>query len=126
MFLIGRNEQKLLKLKETIKNSINDKIEVHYQTGDLNNLDDIKKIINSAKNAYNSFDILINSAGIFINKSIQDNTWEEFEESFNVNIRAPFIFCKEFSEDMIKNSWEMEKNYAKKTSGFRENKQHMF
>ncbi len=105
LFLTGRNEQELLKLKETIKNSINDKIKVHYQTGDLNNLDDIKNIINSAKNAYNSFDILINSAGIFVNESIQNNTWKDFEKSFNVNVRAPFIFCKEFSEDMIKNRW---------------------
>ena len=105
LFLTGRNEKKILELKETIKNSVNDKIEVYYQTGELNNLDDIKKIINSAKNAYNSFDILINSAGIFVNKSIQNTTWEEFEKSFNVNVRSPFIVCKEFSEGMIKNGW---------------------
>lgn len=105
LFLTGRNEEKLLKLKETIKNSINDKIKVNYQTGDLNNLDDIKNIIAGARNSFNKFDVLINSAGLFLSKSIQDSTLEEFEKLFNVNIRAPFIFSKEFSGDMIKNNW---------------------
>ncbi|NWJ30243.1 SDR family NAD(P)-dependent oxidoreductase [Marine Group I thaumarchaeote] len=105
LFLTGRDEEKLIKLKETIKNSINDKIKVNYQTGDLNNLNDIKNIITSARNSFNRFDILINSAGIFLSKSIQNNTWEEFEKLFNVNIRATFIFCKEFSNDMTKNEW---------------------
>ena len=105
LFLTGRNEQKLLKLKETIKNSINNKIKIHYQAGDLNNLDDIKNIITSARNSFNRFDVLINSAGIFLNKLIQDSTLEDFEKSFNVNIKAPFIFCKEFSCDMTKNKW---------------------
>jgi len=105
LFLIGRDKKKLQKLKETIKNSINDKVKVDYQTGDLNNLSDIKNIITSARNSFDRFDVLINSAGIFLSKSIQDSTLEEFEESFNVNIRAPFIFCKEFSGDMAKNGW---------------------
>ncbi len=105
LFLTGRNEKKIIKLKETIKNSINDKIQVYYQTGDLNSLDDIKKIISKARNSFNKFDVLINSAGIFLNKSIQDSSLEDFEKLFNINIRAPFIFCKEFSGDMAKNEW---------------------
>lgn len=105
LFLTGRNEEKLLKLKETINNSINDKIKVEYQVGDLNNLENIKNVITKARNSFSKFDVLINSAGIFLSKAIQDNTLEEFEKLFNVNIRAPFIFCKEFSVDMIENKW---------------------
>ena len=105
LFLTGRDEKKILKLKETIRNSINDNVKVDYQTGDLNNLDDIKNIIISARNSFNRFDVLINSAGIFLSKSIQNSTLEEFEKLFNVNIRAPFIFCKEFSGYMVKNGW---------------------
>ena len=30
---------------------------------------------------------------------------DDFEKSFNVNVRAPFIFSKEFSKDMIRKKW---------------------
>ena len=105
LFLTGRNEKKLIELKEHIKNSINHTLEIQYQEGDLNNLEDLKKIIFSAKKSFKVFDILVNSAGIFLSKSIQNSSLEEFEKIFNVNIRAPFIFCKEFSEEMLKNKW---------------------
>ena len=105
LFLTGRNKEKLSELKDHIKNSINDTIQIQYQEGDLNNLEDVRKIISSAKESFKVFDILVNSAGIFLSKSIHNSSLEEFEKIFNVNIRAPFIFCKEFSEDMIKNKW---------------------
>jgi short-subunit dehydrogenase len=105
LFLTGRDEGKLLKLKDYIKNSINDTLQIQYQKGDLNNLEDLKKIINNAKESFKKFDILVNSAGILFSKPIQNTTLEEFEKTFNVNIRAPFIFCKEFSGEMLKNKW---------------------
>jgi len=105
LFLTGTNKEKLKELKENIKNSINNKIKIDYEIGDLNNLKDIEKIISTTKNSFNKIDILINSAGLFVVKSIQDSTLNEFEKSYNVNIRAPFIFSKTFSEDMIKNEW---------------------
>ena len=105
LFLTGRDGEKLSRLKDVIKNSTENTLQIEYQKGDLNNLEDIKKIINSAKESFQEFDILVNSAGIFLSKPIQNTTLEEFEKTFNVNIRAPFIFCKEFSEDMIKNKW---------------------
>jgi short-subunit dehydrogenase len=105
LFLTGRDGEKLSRIKENIKKSINDKIKVEYEIGDLNNFEDIKKIITTSRKTFDNFDILINSSGIFLNKSIQDSSLEEFEKIFNVNIRAPFIFCKEFSADMIKNKW---------------------
>ncbi len=105
LFLTGRDEEKLSKLKDTIKNSTADTLQIKYQKGDLNNLEDVKKIIATAKEAFKGFDILVNSAGIFPSEPIQNTTLEEFEKTFNVNIRAPFIFCKEFSGEMIKNKW---------------------
>jgi short-subunit dehydrogenase len=105
LFLTGRDDEKLIKLKETIESSIDNKIQIDYQTGDLNNLDDIRNIISSARNSFDRYDILINSAGMFLIESINKSTLEEFEKMFNVNVRAPFIFSKTFSEDMIKNNW---------------------
>ncbi len=105
LFLTGRNEKKIIKLIKTLKKLVDDKIEVKYEVGDLNNIDDIKKIIHKARKSFPKFDLLINCAGIFVKKSIHESTLEEFDNSYNVNIKAPFIFCKEFSKDMIKNNW---------------------
>lgn len=105
LFLTGRNEEKLSKIKKDIEKISNNKIKVEYEIGEFNNLNDIKKIISSARESFSNFDILINSAGIFLSKSIHDSSLEEFERIFNVNIRAPFIFCKEFSGEMFKNKW---------------------
>ena len=104
LFLTGRNKKKLNELKNIIKKS-NDKIEIHYEIGDFNNMNDIKNIINKARNSINKFDLLINCAGIFLKRSMQESTIEEFDNAYNVNVKAPFIFCKEFSKDMIKNEW---------------------
>ena len=30
---------------------------------------------------------------------------KDFESCFNINVRAPFIFCKEFSKEMIEKRW---------------------
>jgi short-subunit dehydrogenase len=105
LFLTGRNEKKIIELKESINKSINKKIEIQYEIGDFNNLDDIKKIIHKARRVFDKYDLLINCAGIFLKKSIHDSTLKEFENINNINIRAPFIFCKEFSKDMIENNW---------------------
>jgi NAD(P)-dependent dehydrogenase (short-subunit alcohol dehydrogenase family) len=41
-----------------------------------------------------AFDILINNAGVSVDKTIQDTSEEEFERTFAVNVRAPFFVIK--------------------------------
>jgi len=48
---------------------------------------------------------LINTPGSFLIKSIEKTSIEEFDEIFKINVRAPFIFSKEFSKDMKKSKW---------------------
>lgn len=105
LFLTGRNKNNLENLKKEIQKSINNKIKISYEVGDLNKISDIHKIIKKARLTLPKIDILINSAGIFMIKSLDDSTLEDFEHCFNVNARAPFLFSKEFAKDMIKNKW---------------------
>ena len=102
LFLIGRNKQKLLKLKKGIKN---ENIIVEIATVDLTDKKQIEKAIQKIRKTFQKIDILINTSGIFLTKSIEKSTIEEFDESFKINVRAPFIFSKEFSKDMIKSKW---------------------
>ena len=101
-FLIGKNKNKLLKLKKEIKK---DDIIVEIESVDLTNEKQINKSIKKIRKTFGKIDILINTSGVFLIKSIDKTTIEEFEESFNINVRAPFIFSKEFSKDMKKSKW---------------------
>lgn len=100
LFLTSRNIKGLKKMKEELKN-----IRVAYEAGDLNKVEDIERIIARAKKEFGNIDILVNCAGVFAVKSLQDTDLEDFKDCFNVNIKAPFLFCKAFSESMIKNKW---------------------
>jgi len=102
LFLIGKNKNKLLKLKKEIKK---DNITIEVESVDLTNEKQINKSIKKIRKTFGKIDILINTSGIFLIKPIDKTTIEEFEESFKINVRAPFIFSKEFSKDMKKSKW---------------------
>ena len=102
LFLIGKNKNKLLKLKKEIKK---EDIRVEIESVDLTNEKQIDKSIKKIRKTFGKIDILINTSGLFLIKSIDKTTIEEFEESFKINVRAPFIFSKEFSKDMKKSKW---------------------
>ena len=38
-------------------------------------------------------------------KSIEKSTIDDFEKSINLNVKLPFILCKEFTKNMIKKKW---------------------
>ena len=102
LFLIGKNKSKLLKLKKEIKK---EDIRVEIESVDLTNEKQIDKSIKKIRKTFGKIDILINTSGIFLIKSIDKTTIEEFEESYKINVRAPFIFSKEFSKDMKRSKW---------------------
>ena len=102
LFLIGKNKNKLLKLKKEVEK---ENIDVKIESVDLTNEKQIERSIKKIRKTFGKIDILINTSGLFLIKSIDKTTIEEFEESFKINVRAPFIFSKEFSKDMKKSKW---------------------
>ena len=102
LFLTGRNKKYLLKMKEELEQKF--RIKVDFQNGDLTNTKDLVKIIEKAK-SFGNIDILINSAGIFVEKSIEKTTLEDFEKCHAINVRAPFFLSKEFLKNMKKEKW---------------------
>lgn len=103
LFLTGRNNKLLLKIKNDLEKKFS--ININFQHGDLTNKNDYEKIIKKVRNSFKNIDIVINSAGIFIEKSIERTTIEDFEKCFRINTTIPFLICKEFSKDMKKKRW---------------------
>jgi short-subunit dehydrogenase len=104
LFLVGQNGKKLLKLKSEILKK-NKQIKIEIETVDLTKDQSIKNVIKKIRKKFGVIDILINTAGLFMIKSLVNSSIEDFDNSFRINVRAPFIFSKEFSKDMKKKKW---------------------
>ncbi|RZD45446.1 MAG: hypothetical protein CXT78_05245 [Thaumarchaeota archaeon] len=105
IFLTSKSSIKLKKLQNELETKNDNNCKIEFQSGDLTKISDIKKIINKIRKEFKSIDIIINNAGIFQSKPISKSTLEEFQNIFEVNVKAPFIFSKEFSRDMKKKKW---------------------
>lgn len=104
LFLTGQSYNRLKKLKDDL-GRINTNNKVYYCAGNLTKQSEIKKIIARARRDLRHVDILINCAGMFASKPISQSTIEDFDRIIGVNIRAPFLLCKEFSKDMVAKKW---------------------
>jgi len=71
--------------------------------GDVSSKKDCKKIISGFVERYNGLDILINNAGIYKRKSLEEADIKDFDETIDVNVRGPFMLCK-FSLEYLKES----------------------
>jgi len=101
LHLIGRSEKKLKGVAEHIKRSFPN-IRVLCTAVDFCQLEQINEFCASMGS---EFDILINCAGTFPMKNLCSSTLEDYEECFNINVRAPFLFSKRFANGMKKRSW---------------------
>jgi 3-oxoacyl-[acyl-carrier protein] reductase len=104
LFLTGRTEQKLDSLRKELLN-LNGHTKIYCENGNLENIRHVHKIIGKCREKLKSVDILINNAGVFDTKSIENSSTDFLDLSFNINVRAPFIFCKEFCGDMVNKKW---------------------
>ena len=105
LFLTARSEAKLRVLGEEILSSADKKRKVYFASGNLHCEKETEKIITTAREQIGKIDILINTAGIFLVKKLVDVSLDDLQRSFNINVKAPFIFVKEFSKEMIINGW---------------------
>jgi len=104
LFLLGKNKNKLFKLKKLLQKK-NQTFKIEFKTIDLTKADKIKNTIKIIRKKFKNIDILINCAGIFDIKSLEKSSLKDFDDAFHVNVRSTFIFCKEFSREMVKKKW---------------------
>ena len=105
IFLTSKSKLKLQKLQNKLEKTNKNNCKIIYEYGDLTKISDVKKIIKSIRKKFKTIDIVINNAGLFLSKPISKSKIDEFQNIFDVNVRAPFLFSKEFSQDMKKKKW---------------------
>ena len=97
-------EENLEELKQELE-KLNNGILIKYQHSDLRKAEDVDNLIRKIREEFTSINILINCAGENHRKPLSESTLDEFDRCMNLNVRAPFILCKEFSEDMTEKKW---------------------
>jgi len=89
----GRNLTRLEELRKNIP-------DITIRKADLRDVNEIEQLAYDALKDYNGLDILINNAGLGINKNVLDLNLEEYESMMQVNLRAVFMLSKIIGKSM--------------------------
>jgi NAD(P)-dependent dehydrogenase (short-subunit alcohol dehydrogenase family) len=95
--LVGRNQAKLDKVTAELKAK---GATVENFTADLTNESDVAKLTGTVNAKFPKPQILINSAGINIRKSVTDYTLAEFQSVMDASVISTFLACRAFVPGM--------------------------
>lgn len=70
---------------------------------DVSNEEQVKNMIQEIINKFGRIDVLVNNAGIAIDKEFEDRTVEDWKRTLEVNTIGTFLVSKYASENMMKN-----------------------
>ncbi len=62
---------------------------------ELTEEESIKNLVKTTSEKFNRLDILVNNAGVTHSAKLEQTTTEDWERCMQVNVRAPFILCRE-------------------------------
>ena len=68
--------------------------QVFMLPGDLTDQTFLDSCIGKIAGHFGRIDILINNAGMALNRPFEQTTLDEFDRIFNINVKAPFVLCQ--------------------------------
>ena len=71
-------------------------------TTDIVREDDIERMTKTVIDEYGKIDVLVNNAGIYIPRLWNEVTSEDWDNTFNINLKGLFLTCKMVGKHMIK------------------------
>ena len=94
------SNEKAQNLKQELEKEYNIKV-LPIQT-DISNEIAIKDMVDTAINEFGKIDVLVNNAGIVIDREFEDRTVEEWKKTLDINLIAPFVLTKLVGKEMMK------------------------
>ena len=76
-------------------------IEAITVKADVSNESDVKNMVKKITNEFNHIDVLVNNAGIAIDKEFEDRTVEDWQKTLTTNLIGPFLVSKYVGEVMM-------------------------
>lgn len=89
------------RLKEELERVYN--IKALTIKADVSDENEVKNMIEQIISEFGKIDVLVNNAGIAIDKEFDDRTVEDWKLTLNTNLIAPFIVSKYVGNEMLKN-----------------------
>lgn len=77
---------------------------LHYYQADLSRPDVIRDVCARVRAEVGHPTVLINNAGLGRGYTVMEGAYADVEVTFKTNLIAPFLLCKEFLPDMVKNN----------------------
>lgn len=96
-----KSENEAIKLKEELEKVYD--IKALVIKADITNEDEVKNMVELVKKEFGKIDVLVNNAGIAIDKEFEDRTVEDWQITLDTNLIAPFIVSKYVGCEMLKN-----------------------
>lgn len=100
--LSQKNYYVILDYRNTIPSYLDFNNNVEFFQSDVSNSDNCKKIISYVIGKFGRIDLLINNAGIDIEKPITDFSDDEFDSIMKNNLYSAFFLSREVSREMVK------------------------
>lgn len=87
----GNNIEKLTATADIVKEY---GAEAFVLPGNLAETDFLESCMDKIFNHFGQIDILINNAGVALNKPFEETTQKDFDTIFSINVKAPFVLCQ--------------------------------
>ena len=94
------SDKEALMLKEEIEKNYN--VKALLVKADVSNENDVKNMVEVIINEFKHIDVLVNNAGIVMDKEFEDRSVEDWNKTLATNLIGPFIVSKYVGEIMLK------------------------
>lgn len=100
--ITGRNVDNLKAVAEDCKAKGLSDDKVLMIQGELSNDDDIQRIVDRTLEHFGQIDVLVNNAGIVKPSTIETIAMQDFDDTFAINTRAPYLLLLKLAPHLIK------------------------
>lgn len=88
---VGRNEKELNALRDELQERDGF---LKVQLADVREITQVEKLVNDTAETFGKIDVLINSAGIILNGTIENTTLDDWDKMMNINLRSVFFMMQ--------------------------------
>jgi NAD(P)-dependent dehydrogenase (short-subunit alcohol dehydrogenase family) len=88
---VGRNEKELGSLREQAQGK---KGSVKVHLADIRQTTQVERLVNDTIENFGQIDVLVNSAGIIMNGTVENTTLDDWDKMFDINLRSVFFMMQ--------------------------------